>query len=149
MAVFQQCIIDKIPGTPITSGALALTKKNANTGMLVTYAASHATRNKSAYGSAVYELTNAANDIIKGVLGDFHNSRQVSILRKGRIAVRTTDTPADGNIGQGIVAVAPGGSNVNVGKCAASATGIGEIVDYGTHSDPDIGNYYIVDLNLP
>ena len=170
MAVLQQIITDAINGTPASS----LIRDYGNSGLLVKYASDQSDRNRSAYGCPVFELTRALSvpsvatdyfiqDKPKGVLGDYHSSRQISIIRKGRVKVRTSGPAYDeSNIGKKGYAY-PGGligpplpataGNTNGTDHAGSdpANAFGEIV--GLESITDIlGNiryYYIVDINFP
>ena len=140
MAVLQQCIIDTIPGTPGGADATAITRAKANMGLIAVTSSAQTGRNRAAYGSPVYEV-GAASGAIKGVIGDYHNNRQFSLIRKGRVKIQATAAFTASDIGDGITAAAAGQAT------AASSGGIGEILGGGT--DPTIGDYYIVDLNLP
>ena len=119
MSVLQQVITDKISGTP-NSGIL---KTHANEGRLVIFSSSQIGRNKAAFGAPVCELTTNpvfptnSNSIVhvipKGILGDYHSSRQISILRKGRIKIRISthaNVPdiVDAHIGTKCFAMADG-----------------------------------------
>ena len=142
MAVFQQIVKDKIQGTPVA----AITRAMGNTGRLVTFGntAAQADRNKEALGAPVVELTNAAADIIKGVLGDYHHSKLVSICRKGRFYVAAATEFVASDIGKSIV---PNGTDGKAEANDSADNRIGEILDGGEHEN--IGHYYYIDINLP
>ena len=168
MAVYQQVIKDEIPGTPASS----ITRSHGNSGLLVKRAAAQTGRNSGAYGSLVYELTAAAvdpddgssalpHDSVSGVLGDYHNSRQVTVLRKGRVRIAAAAgiSPADTDIGKNLYAEADGTATTAVASTASSgsghigsdtATAFGKALGWGEDSAKAGGaQYFIVDINLP
>ena len=153
MAVFQQVIKDEVPGTPGGSGLTEAVRGKANKGFLLAIASDQATANKSAYGSAVCRLTNAVADVVCGVFCDYHNSRQMSVGTKGRFYIATSRAVVAADLGKGIRPSPPGTGNVDIGKGRPNtgASAVGEIVGYGSQTDGNdpIGDYAIVDLNLP
>ena len=153
MAVFQQIIIDEVPGTPGGSLHTEVVKNKANKGYLLTLATSQTDKNKDAFGSAVYRIPDSSAQIIYGILCDYHNPRQISVGTKGRFYVATSRAVTAADLGKGIDPSSASGSDPDVGKARAStlASAVGEIVGYGTQTggDDPIGDYAIVDLNLP
>ena len=165
MAVLQQIIKDSINGTPGTG----VDRQVANTGLVLTFDAQDA-RNRAAYGSPTFQLTgpttipaaatgNLIHAFAKGVLGDYHNHRQISVIRKGRVKLQAHDTPAESSIGQkvfayfggrvGIATAATGGSTAGTDHVGSDPdAGFGEIVGIDVDSNA-AANYYIVDINFP
>ena len=142
-SVVEQIITDKIQGVPGGSGATEIARASGNMGFAVNNVSPQTTAgsNDEAFAAVEIELTNETTDVISGVLGDYHHEKLCSIFRKGRVFVASTVSFSNTHIGQGI---AP---TTTAGKVNASSTGIGEILGGGTHSV--LGNYFIVDLNLP
>ena len=166
MAVLQQIIKDKIPGTPASS----VDRDDGNDGLLVIFSSAQTGRNKSAFGAPVFEkigtLTlpsdgsaNVTHVIPKGVLGDYHSSRQISVLRKGRVRIkRSTQTGvptiSDAHIGTKAFAMSDGTASAALAQSSdfssgtaghgpsADASGFGEIVGFDD-------THLIVDVNFP
>ena len=80
-----------------------------------------------------------------GILLEYHHKQSLTIGRKGRFIVATTETyDASTHIGQKITAARYPGKVV---ATTNASDGVGQIVGGGVHTV--IGNHFIVDLNLP
>ena len=160
MAILQQIILDSIPGTPGSN----ITRDQANRGLVVKYADDQSGRNKSAYGSPVFELTAAQvypsdptaliqSDKPAGVIGDYHNHRQFTLITRGRVKLESNGRPHETHVGKRAIAAEdgrvtfeqpPSGGNIpNVDHGGSDPTkAFGEIIGVE-------GGYWIVDINFP
>ena len=79
-------------------------------------------------------LTNAASEAIYGVVATFNGaSQRCGVITGGVVPVRKMGAGATVDIGKGMLTVAAGGSNENIGKVEGQATagaGRGTIVGY-------------------
>ena len=140
MAVFQQIILDKINGTPIGN---RIGRSYANKGIpveIVTSLSGQSSRNKSPLGAPVFIIT-TGDETIDGFLGDWHNSRLMSIITKGRIVAAASQPFIVSDIGKAVFC----GEDAKVR--VANSGGWGEVLDGGI--DDEIGDFYYLDINFP
>ena len=98
MSVFRQVILDSMNMTPNS----ALLRHYSNSGRALAFTYQHGWRNTAAYAAPEVRLTNTPippirptdyleYDTVRGVLGDWHDNRNVSVIRKGRVRLTASD----------------------------------------------------------
>ena len=127
----KQIIESTRPAIPSTAAAVALTRANANTGMIVRYNGIDTTPPQPVDARNIAQLCNAATQQIVGILLEYTGPASVRIGIRGRYAVTIVSgtTPAAGNIGQGIISTTTAGE-ADIQAKAAGNIAIGSIADF-------------------